>query len=333
MQLFKMFVMASVLLSTIFVPVVAQANSCAIVVKLESAYLQNSPIYLDEIRSHPVVNHQLCLNSNDVIDNAQPYYLEFFTDDGLSLDTIVIFPEYLQQNVIRITTADLLINFCRQCNDLKQYRQFVNSPRVQDIAAEMDAIIALHPQAVMRDVIQQQFQSALLDLYQIGSEPLQAGIEVQQESSIQTDNTDMFDKVVVIDSAERKRLAAQANWLDKLVKAEAEVQLPHHFLPIYTGAELQSFIPEGLALERIASLPLATYRVDASAASVIHFYQSLYPDYESIKFGNFVVMVKDKQPFTGYRPEFMAIPHIVISEDPLGRGHTGLQIIYRPDDG
>jgi len=28
----------------------------------------------------------------------------------------------------------------------------------------------------------------------------------------------------------------------------------------------------------------------------------------------------------------MAIPHIVISEDPLGKGKTILQITYRPDD-
>ena len=303
MQFVKIIVMVAILF-----PPLANANNCTSVVKIESAYLQNKTIYLDEILSQPIVNNQLCLNGSDITNNTEPYYLELFSDNGLSFDSLLIFPEYMQHDVITITTADLLTNFCRQCNDLGRYRQFVNSTMVKRIATEMDAIIAKDPQAIMLDVIKQQFQSALLNLYQLD-------IELQQ------DIEPNVDKIVT----------GEPHWLRKLEKLGGQVPLPHHFLPIYRGAELQNFIPEGLHLNRIASLPLASYSVDASAASVLDFYQSLYPHYERIKFGHFVVLVEDKQPFDGYSTEYMAIPHLVISADPLGKGKTILQIIYRPD--
>jgi len=244
--------------------------------------------------------------------------LELFSDNGLSFDSLLIFPEYMQRDVITITTADLLTNFCRECNDLGHYRQFVNSTTVKIIAIEMDAIIAKDPKSIMLDVIKQQFQPALLNLYKLDSE-------------LQQDVEPSVDKVAVVSSDDYKIVVGEPSWLNKLEKLGGQVPLPHHFLPIYRDAELQNFIPEGLHLNRIASLPLASYSVDASAASVLDFYQSLYPDYERIKFGHFVVLVQDKQPFEGYSPEYMAIPHIVISADPLGKGKTILQIIYRPD--
>jgi len=313
MQLVNIIVMIAILL-----PSLANASNCASVVKLESAYLQNKTIYLDEILSQPVVNNQLCLNSNDITNNTEPYYLELFSGNGLSFDSLLIFPEYMQRDVITITTADLLTNFCRQCNDLGRYRQFVNSAMVKSIATEMDAIIAKDPKSIMLDVIKQKFQPALLDLYQLDTE---------QRQDIKRN----MDKVSVVSSDEHNMLMGEPNWLSEVEKLGDQVPLPHHFLPIYHGAELQNFIPEGLYLNRVASLPLASYSVDASAASVLDFYQSLYPSYERIKFGHFVVLVQDKQPFEGYSPEYMAIPHLVISADPLGKGKTLLQIIYRPD--
>ena len=313
MQLVNIIVMMAILFSPL-----ANANNCTSVVKLESAYLQNKTIYLDEILSQSVVNNQLCLNGSDITNNTEPYYLELFSDNGLSFDSLLIFPEYIQHDVITITTADLLTNFCRQCNDLRRYRQFVNSTMVKSIATEMDAIIVQDPQSIMLDVIKQQFQPALLNLYQLD-------IEQQQDLGPNV------DKGSVVSSDAHKIVADEPHWLSKLDKLGGQVPLPHHFLPIYSGAELQNFIPEGLHLNRIASLPLASYSVDASAASVLDFYQSLYPNYERIKFGHFVVLVEDKQPFDGYSPEYMAIPHLVISADPLGKGKTILQIIYRPD--
>jgi len=168
----------------------------------------------------------------------------------------------------------------------------------------MDAIIAKQPEAIMLDVIKQHSQQTLLDLYNLDIEP-------------QQDRHPKLVKLVAVSSDEQAQ--------------DMAVLLPHHYLPVYEGAELQNFIPEGLELNQIASLPLASYSVDATARSVLEFYQSFYPDYEYIKHGNFVVLVQDKQPFEGYSPEYMAIPHIVISEDPLGKGKTLLQIIYRPD--
>jgi len=112
MQLLKIFVMITVLLPLLaLLPSLAKANNCAIVVKLESAYLQNKTIYLDEILSQPVENNQLCLNSSDIMDNTEPYYLELFSDNGLILDSLLIFSEYIQREVVTITTADLLANF------------------------------------------------------------------------------------------------------------------------------------------------------------------------------------------------------------------------------
>ncbi|GIC76026.1 hypothetical protein [Moritella sp. F3] len=314
MQLLKIIVMMAALLSTLW-PTVAIANNCAIVVKLESAYLQNKIIYLDEILSQPVVNNQLCLSS-DIAHNTDPYYLELFSDQGISLDALLIFPEYIQREVVTITTADLLTNFCRQCHDLEHYDQFINSAYVQAVAAKMDAIIAKRPQVIMLDVIKQQFQQTLLNLYKLDRDPQQV---IEQK----------VDKLPVVMDVQKVDVG-EPHWLRQLQEQDLSVLLPHHFLPVYQGAELKNFIPEGLDLNRIASLPLASYSVDASARTVLDFYQSLYPDYARIKFDNFVVLVEYKQPFEGYSPEYMAIPHIVISADPLGKGNTILQIIYRP---
>ncbi|QUM88093.1 hypothetical protein HWV03_04265 [Moritella sp. 36] len=308
MQLLKIIVMMTALL-----PALAIANNCAILVKLTSPYLQNKPIYLDEILSQPIVNNQLCLNNSDIANSTEAYYLELFSSNGLNLESLFIFPEYIQGDVITITTADLLTNFCRQCNDLRHYRQFVNSSRVKTIATEMDAIAAKQPDVIIFDVIKRVFQQALLDLYNEGI--LQGSDEASLENH-QTKKTDAVDK-------DRQ---------DKMENKDKNFRLPPHFLPVYDGAALQNFVPEGLHLNRIESLPLASYSVDASAASVLEFYQSYYPDYERIGFGNFVLLVKDKLPFEGYSPKYMAIPHIVISEDPLGKGKTILQITYRPDD-
>ncbi|QFI36499.1 hypothetical protein FR932_00995 [Moritella marina ATCC 15381] len=330
MQLLKIIVMMTVLLPILW-PAVAKANNCAIVVKLESAYLQNKTIYLDETLSQPVVDHQLCLSS-DIAHNTGPYYLELFSEQGINLDALLIFPEYIQRDVVLITTADLLINFCRQCNDLEYYEQFINSTSVQAVATKMDAIIAKRPQAIMLDVIKQQFQQTLLNLYKLDIVPQQV---IEPEVDNQPVDTDL--KKADLNNADAQHVAVkevdgdEQHRLQQLQKQGFSVQLPHHFLPVYQGAELKNFIPEGLDLNRVASLPLASYSVDASARTVLDFYQSLYPDYARIKFGNFVVLVEDKQPFEGYSPEYMAIPHIVISADPLGHGNTILQIIYRPD--
>jgi hypothetical protein len=320
MQLVKIIAMITVLL-----PSFANANNCTSVVKLESAYLQNKTIYLDEILSQPIINNQLCLNSNDMVNNTEPYYLELFSDHGLSLDSLLIFPEYFQRAVVTITTADLLTHFCRQCNDLAHYRRFVNSTTVKGIAAEMDAIIAKDPNAIMLDVIKQQFQPALLNLYKLEINPPLAPSSVASKDElnrVNEPNTVASEKIMLV---------GEQPWLRQLKNKVGQVQLPDHYLPIYRGAKLQNFVPEGLHLNRIASLPLASYSVDASAASVLNFYQSLYPDYERIKFGHFVVLVQGKPSFEGYSPEYMAIPHIVISAGPLGKDKTILQIIYRPD--
>ena len=111
MQLLKIIVMTAALLPALW-STVAIANNCAIVVKLESAYLQNKTIYLDETLSQPVVNNQLCLSS-DITHNTEPYHLELFSDQGLSLDALLIFPEYIQREVVTITTADLLTIMCK----------------------------------------------------------------------------------------------------------------------------------------------------------------------------------------------------------------------------
>jgi len=312
MQLLKIIVMMTALL-----PALAIANNCTILVKLTSPYLQNKPIYLDEILSQPIVNNQLCLNNSDVENSTEAYYLELFSSNGLSLESLLIFPEYMQRDVITITTADLLTNFCRQCNDLRHYSLFVSSPRVKAIASEMDQIAAKQPDVIILDVIKRVFQQALLDLYNQGiSADLDAESVVNSHpQKIEILGNDKHDKQ------------------EKMVNVDNNLPLPHHFLPLYNGAALQNFVPEGLHLNRIDSLPLASYSVDASAASVLEFYQSYYPDYERIGFGNFVLLVKDKLPFEGYSPKYMAIPHIVISEDPLGKGKTILQITYRPGHG
>jgi len=313
MQLVKIIVMITVLL-----PSLAMANNCGILVKLASPYLQNKTIYLDEILSQPVINNQLCLSNSDITNNAEPYYLELFSSEGLNLDSVLIFPEYMQREVITISTVDLLTNFCSQCNELRHYNQFINSAVVKSIATQMDAIVVSKPNVVMLDIIKQQFQPTLLNLYQLDIE--------QHQDSVLNEN-----KVSVISNDNGKAIEGVKYWRNMLKEQGSHVPLPEHFMPVYSGAKLQNFIPEGLHLDRIASLPLASYHVDASAAAVVDFYQSFYPDYERIKFGNFVVLVKGKQPFEGYSPEYMAIPHIVISEDPLGKGKTILQIIYRPD--
>jgi hypothetical protein len=327
MQLLKIIVMTAALLPALW-STVAIANNCAIVVKLESAYLQNKTIYLDETLSQPVVNNQLCLSS-DITHNTEPYHLELFSDQGLSLDALLIFPEYIQREVVTITTADLLTNFCRQCNDLEHYEQFIHSASVQAVAVKMDAIIAKRPQVIMLDVIKQQFQKTLLNLYKLSFPKLEIG--PQQVIEPEVDKLPVVMDVKKIDV--QKVDLGEPRWLRQLQEQDKalSVLLPHHFLPVYQGAELKNFIPEGLDLNRIASLPLASYSVDANARLVLDFYQSLYPNYERIKFGNFVVLVEDKQSFEGYSPEYMAIPHIVISADPLGKGNTILQIIYRPN--
>ncbi len=309
MQLLKIIVMMTALL-----PALATANNCTILVKLASPYLQNKPIYLDEILSQPIVNNQLCLNNSDVENSTEAYYLELFSSNGLSLESLLIFPEYMQRDVITITTADLLTNFCRQCNDLRHYSLFVRSPRVKAITTEMDKIAAKQPDVIMLDVIKRVFQQALLDLYNEG---------------VSAD----LDEVSVVNRHPQKMTIVSNDKQGDMVNGDNDFPLPHHFLPVYHGAALQNFVPEGLHLNRIASLPLASYSVDASAASVLEFYQSYYPDYERIGFGNFVLLVKDKLPLEGYSPKYMAIPHIVISEDPLGKGKTMLQITYRPSQG
>lgn len=313
MQLLKIIVMIAALL-----PSLAIANNCAILVKLESPYLQNKIIYLDEILSQPVVNNQLCLNHSEMTNSTEPYYLELFSGNGLSLDSLLIFPEYMQGDAITVTTADLLTNFCRQCNDLSHYRQFVNLPSVQSIATEMDVLVANKPHLIILDVIQQQFQPALLNLYKL---------DIEQQQDIDSS----VNKVSALSRDDLSVVTDEKHWHDKPANQDSHIPLPHHLLPVYRGAELQNFIPEGLHLNRIDSLPLASYSVDASAATVLEFYQSYYPEYDRIGFGNFVVLIQDKLPFEGYSPEYMAIPHIVISEDPLGKGKTILQITYRPD--
>jgi len=306
MQLLKKIVMMAM-----FFPSLAIANNCAILVKLESPYLQNQAIYLDEILSQPVVNNQLCLSHSEATNNTEPYYLELFSDNGSNLDSLLIFPEYyIDRDVITITTADLLTHFCRQCHDVNNYRQFISLPAVKNIAQEMDVIVANKPHLMMLDVIKQTFQQALLDLY----------------------NQDLSESVVSTNGVD----IDVANKINKVVKQKdkyIDKQRPDHLLPMYGGAELQNFIPQGLQLNHIDSLPLASYSIDATAAAVVDFYRSHYPEYKRISFGNFVMLVKNKLPFEGYNPEYMAIPHIVISEDPLGKGKTLLQITYRPESG
>lgn len=306
MQLLKLFVMMVALL-----PSLSNANNCAILVKLESPYLQNKTIYLDEILSQPVVNNQLCLTNTDVGNNTEPYYLEFFLGDSSNLDSVMIFPEYyMQRDIISITTADLLTSFCRQCNEVKQYRQFINSSQVKKVAAEIDVFAASRPDAIMLDIIKQQFQQTLLNIYNQGvdkAELSRLAAEPQKHAS------DEVDKYRVSDSP------------------DSDIKALRHSLPVYGGAELQHSIPKGLQLNRVDSLPLVSYRVDATTTAVVDFYQFYFPDYERIGFDNFIVLTQERLPFDGYNAKYMSIPHIVISEDPLGKGKTLLQITYRPD--
>lgn len=303
MQLIKLFL---VLLPLSLSPFLLMAQDCATLIKLQSPYLQTKNLYLDELLSRQVVNNQICISSDEMQYLESTYHLELFSETGRTQESIHIFPEYAQADVIYITTADLLSDYCRYCEDISQYKRFIDLPVVQEIATEMDGILAQQPKSNMADIIKDKFQQPLSTLYE-------AGFELDDAAVKSADN-----------KAEQIVINSSHTVPDGIVMP----LLPAASFPLYSGAELTHFLPQGVNIEAINSLPLATYSINASSESVLDFYQTYYPEHEIVPFGSFKVLVKEKLPIDGYSPEYMAIPHLVISEDPLGKGKTILQIIY-----
>jgi len=326
MQLIKYFL---VLLPLSLLPFSLMAQDCATLIKLQSPYLQTKKLYLDELLSQRVVNNQICISSDEMQYLDSTYHLELFSDTGRTLESIHIFPEYAQADVIYITTADLLSDYCRHCEDISQYKRFIDLPIVQEVATEMDNILAQNPKSNMADIIKEKFQRPLSTLHEFGSDPDNAVEKRAVEKRAVVNNAVVKSAVVKNTTADNKANQSVINSSDAVPDGIVIPLLPDVSLPIYSGAELTHFLPQGLNIEAIKSLPLATYSINASSESVLDFYQTYYPDHEIVPFGSFKVLVKEKLPIDGYSPEYMAIPHLVISEDPLGKGKTILHIIYQ----
>ncbi len=185
MQLIKLFL---VLLPLSLSPFLLMAQDCATLIKLQSPYLQTKNLYLDELLSQQVVNNQICISSDEMQYLESTYHLELFSETGRTLESIHIFPEYAQADVIYITTADLLSDYCRHCEDISQYKRFIDLPIVQEIAIEMDSILAQQPKLNMTDIIKEKFQQPLASLYEAGFELENAVVKSAVVKNASVDN-------------------------------------------------------------------------------------------------------------------------------------------------
>ena len=289
----------------------ALAQDCALLVKLQSPYLQQQPLYLDELKSQPVVNHQLCLNSSEFDHPTQRNYLELFADNGRHVQSLAIFSDYSQLASVTISTADLLSKYCLQCQDLASYEDFTRQPQVVAIAAAIDDMLLARPQLTLLDALNSGFHAQLAELadYRPGATAIA--------------------KTVQASAAEQEQISAVNKPVNPAANTAADVQLPHTLMPIYDGAELINFMPEGLALQTIQGLPLASYRIAATPAVVTDFYQKHYPQHQRVDFNGFTMLVAEKLPIADYSPAYMAIPHLVIGADAADSNTTLLQITYQ----
>lgn len=277
----------------------ASAQDCAVLLRLQSPYLQDQPLYLDEMLSQPVINDQICLSSNEMEYVDSVYYLELFDEDGRFVESLKIYPEYQQRGSVNINTVDLLSSYCIDCNTAKGYYYFVRSEPIQTIAREMDALIEKPPALTLSDIlVKQDFRQRLLSYYK----------DPQPHYDLLPEPAQEHVETIVVSLT------------------------PDNAFALYDGAKLNSYFPGGIRLDNIDSLPIATFSIDASSDIVLSFYQELYPAYDTLTFGSFTVLVKETLPIDGYAPEYMQIPHLVISEDRMGEGKTLLQMTYQNSD-
>lgn len=283
----------------------ASAQECAVLFRLQSPYLQEQVLYMDEMLSQPVINDQICIPSNEMEYVDSVYYLELFDGLGRFVESLKIYPEYLQRGSVNITTADLLSSYCLDCNTMKDYHYFVRSEPIQAIAGEMDVLIASSPAATLAEImVKYDFQQRLRSYYK---SPF-PDHELQPASEPSNEGDEAFVETIVVSLT------------------------PDRAFALYSGAKLSSYFPAGILLDNIDSLPIATYSIDAVTDTVLSYYQELYPSYDTLFFGSFTVLAKETLPIDGYAPEYMQIPHLVISEDPMGEGKTLLQMTYQNTD-
>ena len=298
----------------------ALAQDCALLVKLQSPYLQQQPLYLDELKSQPVVNHQLCLNSSEFDHPTQRNYLELFADNGRHVQSLAIFSDYSQLASVTISTADLLSKYCLQCQDLASYEDFTRQPQVVAIAAAIDDMLLARPQLTLLDALNSGFHAQLAELadYRPGTTAIAKAVQATSVAE---------QEAMPLNTVANASANPAANTAEKVA---ADVQLPHTLMPIYDGEELINFMPEGLALQTIQGLPLASYRIAATPAVVTSFYQTHFPQHQRVDFNGFTMLVAKKLPIADYSPAYMAIPHLVIGADAADSNTTLLQITYQP---